>query len=71
MQTRDYAIKYKALYNEIEIMLGNISEIGFNVDSYKEELKIINNSVSNNIKNNEVIDKAKKLVKDNRREVII
>ena len=50
METRDLAIEYKALYKEINSMLKNIKEIGFNVDAYFQELKEINNRVSGDIK---------------------
>ena len=59
MITTDFAIKYKNLYQEVEIMIENIGEIGFEVNNYKQELRNIEKKVNNNISNNFVSNFAK------------
>lgn len=50
MVTRDLAIKYKSLYQETEIIIDNIKELGFDMDEYEKELLTISEKVNNNIK---------------------
>ena len=47
----DLAIKYKALYQKVEMMLDNIKEIGIDISIYEQTLKQIQNEVNNNVKN--------------------
>ena len=54
MGTQDLAIKYKALCQEIIIILDNIKEIGFDVSEYQKMLDEITNSVNQNVKVNYV-----------------
>ncbi len=51
MKTKDLAIKYKALYKEIEIILANIKDLGFDIFEYQKSLKNIDNITYNNVKN--------------------
>lgn len=59
METQDLAIKYKALYQEIVMILDNIKEIGFNISEYQTMLNNITNKVNENIKVNYVKGFAK------------
>lgn len=52
METRDLAIKYKALHQAAELMIANIKEIGFDVSEYETVLKTIQHDVSDNVKVN-------------------
>ena len=52
METRDLAIKYKALHQAAELMIANIKEIGFDVSEYETILKTIQHDVSDNVKVN-------------------
>ena len=54
MEIQDLAIKYKGLYQEIEFILNNIKEIGFEVSEYQTMLNRISNKVNENIKINYV-----------------
>ncbi|MBR7042257.1 MAG: hypothetical protein IKI04_02025 [Bacilli bacterium] len=59
MVTRNLAIKYKNLYQEVEMMLTNISEIGFDISNYQKELNDIGTKVNDNIKNKYISSFAK------------
>ena len=59
MVTRDLAIKYRNLYQELEMMLTNISEAGFDVKEYQNKLTSIANGVNDNIKNKKISNFAK------------
>ena len=50
MVTRDLAIKYKNLYQEVDMIIDNIKELGFNMEEYELLLKDINAKVVNSIK---------------------
>ena len=53
MQT-DEAIKYNALYQEVELAISNIKNLGFDVIEIEKKLKDIHNEVNNNVKVNYV-----------------
>ena len=48
--TRDEAIKYNALYQEVELAISNIHNLGFDTSVFQERLKEIHNEVSANVK---------------------
>lgn len=50
MEIRDLAIKYKALYHQVILMINNIKELGFDVTIYQNELNEISNRVNNSVK---------------------
>ena len=41
MEAKDIGNEYKKLYQEVEIMLSNITELGFDISKYRSELDSI------------------------------
>ena len=54
MITRDLAIRYKNLYQETEIIIDNIKELGFDMTEYEKELLVISEKVNNSIKSTNI-----------------
>lgn len=48
--SRDEAIKYNSLYQEVELAISNIKNLGFEVKEFENKLKIIHNEVNNDVK---------------------
>ena len=49
---QDEAIKYNSLFQEVELAIVNIENLGFDMNIFREQLKEIHNSVNENVKVN-------------------
>ena len=52
--SRDEAIKYNSLYQEVSLAISNIKNLGFDASEFENSLKNIHNEVNNNVKVNYV-----------------